>query len=345
MTMGADPRGFRLRPLEIGDVLDGTFQIYKRQFVTFITVMGLVIVPTSVLSVIAGIAAGVGGSMAEELSSGLAAGLGITAVALIIVLAIVASLAQVVAGGAATLIASSAILGQPITIGDAYRQSFSKLGSLLLASLVVSIPLMLLVVTCIGIPVAVYIGLGWALLFPVIILERQGAIDGLRRSWHLVSGHRWRLLACSLLIGLLTAILVSIPSGLFAMVAGIVVALSGGGLAATIAMQIGNAFFQALGQTLFGAITYILMTLLYYDLRVRKEAFDLEQRAYQAEPGAPQWQQPPAGQWQQPAAPAPWQQPQPDPWQRPSPPPAGPGTAGGPGIPPPPPPTIPRPPL
>lgn len=336
MAMRADGGGFRLRPLAIGDVLDGTFQIYRRQFISFITVMAVVVVPSTLLSLLAALA----GVLSETaLARDIPTAAGITAVLLIFLLAIVASLAAIVAGGAATLVASGAILGQPIGVWDAYREALQRLGSLLLSGLLVGLAIGLLIITCLGIPIAVYVAIGWGLIFPAIMLEGRGATDAMRRSWRLVDGHRWRLLICSILIGLIVAILVSIPSGLFAFASGIVMAISGGGVAAAIGVQIGNAFFQAVGQTLFGAITYILMTLLYYDLRVRKEAFDLEQRAGPAEPQAGDWQQPyptapyqpsappssPEGQWSPTTPPpgGPWPPTQPPPpgdnWPPPNP--------------------------
>ena len=139
------------------------------------------------------------------------------------------------------------------------------------------IPIALLVITCIGIPVAVYLGLGWSLVFQAIILEGHGTFDAMRRSSDLVSGHRWRLLACLVLIGLIVWLLISIPTGLFSFAASIVMAASGS-TTVRVLTQIGNALFQAAGQTLFGAIGLVTATLLYYDLRVRKEAFDLQQR-------------------------------------------------------------------
>ena len=40
-----------------------------------------------------------------------------------------------------------------------------------------------------------------------------------------------------------------------------------------------NAVVGAVAQALFGSLSWIAITVLYYELRVRKEAFDLEQRA------------------------------------------------------------------
>ena len=43
-------------------------------------------------------------------------------------------------------------------------------------------------------------------------------------------------------------------------------------------IQAGQILFQTLGETLFMAIGYIVMTRFYFDARVRKEALDLELR-------------------------------------------------------------------
>ena len=293
MAMNAGGGGIRLRPLEIGDVLDATFQVYRRSFIPIITVMAVVVVPTSLLSLIAVLTMGVG---QRSLFDSISVGASIAVVAAIFVLAIVASLAQLIAAGAAVRVSSNSILGEPISVGDAYREALGRLWSLLLASICVGIPIGLLVLlVCIGWPVAVFVGLGWSLYFQAIMLEGHGAIDSMRRSWELVSGHRWRLLVCLFLIGLITALLVSIPAGLFGFVAGIVVVVTGGSEFALMLMQIGNTVFQAAGQTLFGAVGYITATLLYYDLMVRKEAFDLQQRLPHVEitppqqPGYPQY--------------------------------------------------------
>ena len=157
-----------------------------------------------------------------------------------------------------------------------------------------SVAATLLAMTCIGIPFAIYIGLGWALVLPLIMIEGLGMSAAMGRSWGLVKGHRWRLLVALVLIGLIMYLLVSIPSGIFGFVGGIANAILQAGTTGALVVQAGNAVFGALGETLFGAIAYIAITLFYYDLRIRKEAFDLQQRAQYADlsagagaPGAP----------------------------------------------------------
>jgi hypothetical protein len=273
----------RLRPLEIGDVLDETFRTYRRQFVPLITAMGVVVVPVSLVTLAVTLATGFSGDALSRTIqqrgdfTTLVVGGGL--LGLVGLVSVVVHLAAV---GAVTLIASGAVLGQPVGVGEAYGRAFSRFGSLLLAGIVTGVPLGLLAVTCIGIPFAIFIGLGWTVAFPAIVLEGRGAIEG--RSWGLVSGQRWRLLVCWVLILLIYYLLISIPSGLFGFVAGMLAVVNGATPGAMALVQAGNVLFSAIGQTLFGSILYILSTLLYYDLRIRKEAFDLEQRLPMPEP-------------------------------------------------------------
>src|ERR1043165_6724518 len=59
MAIGPGSGGMRLRPLDIGDVLDETFRIYRRRFVPIVKTMAVVVVPSSLLSLEGELAAGV----------------------------------------------------------------------------------------------------------------------------------------------------------------------------------------------------------------------------------------------------------------------------------------------
>jgi len=287
MAMGET--GIRLRPLAISDVLDETFRIYRSQFRNLVIVMGVVAIPLALLSATFNLVGGLLGSQASTSTGSLVAGMAVVLVTL--PLAIVGGLARLMASAAVVRVVSNAILGQPIDIGAAYREAYHRLGPILGGSFLVGLAVGGLVLTCIGIPFAVYVGLGWMLLIPLILLEGLASRPAMRRSWDLVRGHRWRLLVSVMLIGLITWVLLSIPSALFAMVAGIILGLTQASQTWIIGMQVGSALLQALGETLFGSVGYITLVLLYYDLRIRKEAFDLQQRASAADlttaPGQP----------------------------------------------------------
>jgi len=277
--------GIRLRPLDIGDVLDETFRVYRRQFLPLVTTMAVVVAPAALVTLAVTLATGFSGPAitraVQERGDPTAL---IVGGVVIFLLSVVTGIIHLAAVGAATLIAAGAILGQSIGVGEAYRRAFSHFGSLFSVGFAAGLPVALLICTCLGIPIAIFVGLGWSLVSPVILLEGRGPIEAMRRSWELVRGHRWRLLACWLLIGLIVYLLVSIPSGLFSFLWTILLGLNGSSPGLAMLVQAGNVIFSAVGQVLFGAVVYITAALLYYDLRIRKEAFDLEQRLPLPEP-------------------------------------------------------------
>jgi hypothetical protein len=90
------------------------------------------------------------------------------------------------------------------------------------------------------------------------------------RSWNLVSGLFWRILGIRLLLGLITAVISGIVVFLLTL-AGLALDANGRFVLQEVA--------SALAAVFVSPITYIAVTLLYYDARIRKEAFDIEMLA------------------------------------------------------------------
>jgi hypothetical protein len=127
--------------------------------------------------------------------------------------------------------------GRPVGALHAYRAALTKtrplLGGLGLAVLVA----LLLSVTTVLIPVAIWLAIRWILFAQVVELEDRSGIGGLRRSFALVGG-RWLRLASLLgigallalaigpLLGALLIVLTDAPLALLNIVAGIVYALA-----------------------------------------------------------------------------------------------------------------------
>ena len=108
---------------------------------------------------------------------------------------------------------------------------------------------------------------------PPIVLERSGPIQALRRSFRLTQGNVWRALGVLLLASVLTGLVGgAISSALNAALSGL------GGSNAAFAF-----IWAAISGTISTAITAplgaALAVLFYFDLRVRKEGFDLERLA------------------------------------------------------------------
>jgi len=205
---------------------------------------------------------------------------------------------------------SRSYLGQPISILSAYNIGIKRFSALIAASLIpfaVSVVFVAIIAGCafgafytigvrtgeqpnIGLAVAAGIGLFGiialgsiaGLFFYVrlllttqaIILEGQGPLAGLTRSWRLVGQAFWRSLGIFLLVYA------------FIYIVSLVVQLPLMALGALFGMLFDNSLLY---QSITSLVTYavlilvlplqfIIFTLLYYDLRIRKEGYDLELR-------------------------------------------------------------------
>lgn len=277
------PAGMRLRPMSLGDVLDEAFRLWRRHFLTFVIAMAVWVVPVTLFTV-AGLGLIFGNpawstlGRARQPSTQQLLTLVFSLFAVFVPLTIVGTLGYLVNMGAVVRLASDAALGRPLRVGAAYVAALGKLGWLFLAMLAVG-AVSMLIVTFIGIPLVVYLLVSWSACIPAIMLE-AGSGAGLGRSWNLVSDHRWRALGVVFLMWLLELILVSLPSSVvnWVLTAALGAAAEPGG-GAFVLLQAVTSLLSAVGQVLFGPLILIALTVLYYELRVRKEAFDLELRA------------------------------------------------------------------
>jgi hypothetical protein len=126
--------------------------------------------------------------------------------------------------------------GRRISVLHAYRLALDSLRPLLGAVLVVAFVVSLLATTVFLVPIAIWLGVRWALVAPVVALERRAPLEALRRSGLLVSqgwfkvgslvvvGAALALLAGPVL-GALLILLTSAPLVVLNIVSGIVYAI------------------------------------------------------------------------------------------------------------------------
>jgi hypothetical protein len=112
-----------------------------------------------------------------------------------------------------------------------------------------------------------------------IVLEGQGALAGIGRSWRLIGGSFWRAVAILLLMGILTYFISTLPA--------LIVSLSltfasRGSLDGLMLNQAITTLVAQIGVIVALPLQLAVYTLLYYDLRVRKEGYDIEVMAQQA---------------------------------------------------------------
>ena len=121
-----------------------------------------------------------------------------------------------------------------------------------------------------GVVLAIHLYARVSLATAACVVENLPAVTSIRRSWDLTtgaSGRIWVVILLTVAVDLAFAAAIGFPGGWFA-------ALFHANSRMIETMW--NIFGEFLANTLAGPISTISLVLIYYDLRVRKEAFDLQ---------------------------------------------------------------------
>ena len=256
---------FRIRPLGVGDLLDEMISLYRRHFLLLIGIGAVLLVPLAVLQLLYQLALFFG----DYLWLVGAISLLYSVVFLVAYLAILLATTHAV---------SEIYLGRRPKVRGAYAAGMRRFGGALVLSLLVSLALILMAVTIVGIPAAIYFGVSWLLAPQVLLLEDLGVRKAVGRSRALVSGSWWRVAGIGVLIFLLEAVIQMVFSLPQTILQGVAVLSDPSGMGLAVATVLGVLIGTA-SQVIAGPIWFCGLVLLYYDLRVRREGFDLELRA------------------------------------------------------------------
>jgi hypothetical protein len=266
-----------LKPLTLGEVLDGSLTIFRRHFLLFLK-LGIVALW---LPVAITIYVSLAGGQQQHLA-----------------LSFLAKIIQYFAGlflsASAIRVISDAYLGHEPQFGDAISLGASKIWSLFVAGIakgiiVGGIAILIGIVVAVTIPsmagggsgaaafilllallgggwFAIFVLCGYAVTTPVVVLEHlASATDSLGRSWALTKGSRLKIFG----IFSVAFLIVFLPILVFAVLAAVVKPES----------VISGQAFEVLAAAMPIILTPLLscvITLVYYDLRVRREGFDLQ---------------------------------------------------------------------
>ncbi|MFD7720013.1 glycerophosphoryl diester phosphodiesterase membrane domain-containing protein [Streptomyces sp. NPDC059814] len=304
----ARPGVIPLRPLGVGEILDGAVSTMRAHWRTVlgITLTVSVIVQTAIILVDRyllpdppSIDANATGSEAlRQAADSLQSSLLNTAPPLLITM-----LATIFTTAVLAVVISRSVLGRPVTLSDTWAEARPRLLPLLGLTLLlgvmavgimavgllpgfllgdtagVGLAFLGLLAACV---VLVWLMVRFCLASPALMLERQSITASMRRSAKLIRGAWWRtfgILALTWLLTLIVTLVIGIPFGIIAVVA------DGGGLDAFLtegANSFGWSFLiiSGIGDVVIATITYPLfagvMALLYVDQRIRREALDLE---------------------------------------------------------------------
>jgi hypothetical protein len=261
----------RLRPLEIGDLLDETFRMYRRHFLLFAGLSVILSIPSAALSGFFSYAF-LNGIVANTLGQAPTFNfdfLGTTLVAAVVVLLVTIVLLPFFYG-AVTYAACESALGRPVTamgmLNGVRRNYFQLLGYWLLISL-------MFILFCL-IPLWAWIWVSWVAVMPILFIENVGLGAAMGRSWRLVEGRWWRTF---LIVFLIFIIIYAVRIAL-----GAFIALGQGLLELVLSTPVVVFISAATGviiDSLVNPIPQIAIVLIYFDLRVRREGLDLFQLA------------------------------------------------------------------
>ncbi len=127
--------------------------------------------------------------------------------------------------------------------------------------------------------------LRYSVAFPALVLENLSPRQALKRSVDLTKGFLWRLLVVAVLMYLITITLVSLCQSPFS-VAGVLISVKGG--RPSLWLTIPSLLCGGVGAVVTTPLLMISFAIAYYDLRVRKEGFDLQLMMSNLETTGPQ---------------------------------------------------------
>lgn len=231
-----------LRPRSATELVDAAFQVFRRDPIPFMAVTAIFYVPFSAIRI----------AMAVPVTP--------EAIdwAPLFVASLLGLIVYAAAAGVNILIARDVYLGRPANFGEALRQTMPKLVPLLIASLIASL------LTAIGMMLFIVPGLyAFARLFavqPAVVIEGAGVGGSIERSSALTVGMKLHVLG-AMLLALVISMAISLGAGLVS-----------GMFNSRVVLFVVSTAVSVLIYPFFA----IVQTLLYYDLRIRKEGFDIE---------------------------------------------------------------------
>ena len=254
-----------LRPLSTGELLDRTFHLYRNHFTMF---LGISALPQLV---VLALQLGLSFMILQRALTGLAGAIVIGA-GTVFVIGFASYIAVEISHAATIMAVSHLHLERSTSIALAYSSAKSSMGRVIGISFAVAIGIgigfLLLVIP------GIYLALAWSLAIPVTVLEGGGLNATLNRSAHLTKGSRGRIFVIFLLIGVLAVVVSMVIQFGLLLPVGLLGIHDRASLAALEhALQAAGSF---LSTSLVGSLGSIALTLVYYDLRVRKEGFDLQ---------------------------------------------------------------------
>ncbi|MGW1812575.1 DUF7544 domain-containing protein [Streptomyces sp. NPDC002125] len=307
--LAAKPGVIPLRPLGVGEILDGAVSTMRTHWRTVLGVSLTVSVIAEIVIILVqryllpqpeSIDPNAVGAEALRQATDSAQSQLITSAPS----TLVAMIATLITTSVLTVVISRSVLGRGVTLSEAWSEARPRILPLLGLTLLIS--LMSVGIMAVGILPGLLLGSGptglaltllgfiaafvvviwlmvrFTLAAPALMLERQPVVTSLRRSAKLVKGSWWRtfgILALTYVLVIVLTLIITIPFGIIAMTVdsdGLTEFLNSSSTDFGWPFLIVTGIGEVIISTLAYPFTAGVMALLYVDQRIRREALDLD---------------------------------------------------------------------
>lgn len=260
-----------LRPRTVWDIVDDAFDLYRGNFTRFASIAAIVLVPYALVDFFLEFHLhGPGGGNDPEWS-------GPFFLYLITTLPLW-TLATTIQSAATAVATNEHLSGHAIDALASYRRLLPRLATLLAVTLLYAA--LVYGGFLLFIFPAVMVVTRYAFVAHTVVLEGRSAPGAFRRSRALSTGSTEKVLGLLALLLLLSLVLWGSVASVLELLFSVVPALQAGDAAAReLREHVVKTIAQHVGAILLAPLGPLALTLLYYDLRVRREGLDLEREA------------------------------------------------------------------
>lgn len=259
-----------LRPLGVGEVLDSAFRLCRKRFGSLIAAVAMVVIPLALVQLVITLSIPTNtrvlrsGSFTYRTTT---TSSGAQLLAFLVPL-LISGLNIALAQGAAMRILTDHYLGTDTSWSASLRYAFTRFRSLIWIVILGALAWIGGGILCLF--PGIYLYVSFSVTIPALLIEDARGPRALGRSRALVQGRWWPTFATLLVVWLITTTLTLVVTGF---VGGSTFLFAN--TASSTATRVATGLLTAGVNVLVTPISAAVATLIYFDLRVRKEGFDV----------------------------------------------------------------------
>ncbi|NLA27476.1 MAG: hypothetical protein GX878_08800 [Firmicutes bacterium] len=265
-----------LKPLEFGDIFNYTFRILRRRFLHIYIAMGWIYLPIALLysyyynKTLGWSFAGALGQTGSDVGFDIL----LQTYALLGIYTLVQQILRPLTAAGVVKVVTMTLRGEETSPGDIFRSIFENWNWLKLLALGAVITVTLFMGALALLLPALFFSVTFSLVTQVLMVEGGSVWRALSRSWSMVLKDLGRVALVFLLMGLLTYFAASVVTTPITLGMGLLIAFEVENIIWFMALSLLSGFLGLL----IAPVPIIALTLLYHDLRARREGIDLERR-------------------------------------------------------------------